>query len=465
MINFLKKHVWLFILVFLAALFPESLSDQAKLNMRVIITGIGIDYSDDKYNITSQVVLPQNGSESGGISAHTTYVKADGETISEALHQVSYKLGKVAEFSHVEFVLIGESMRQFNLAGSLDYLFRNFKLKNSVMLLCCQGEAGETIKKTSSLELSVALSLQKVYQTGESTLNATSRTYADFVIDSNTLSGTCVLDTLEITNGEEESGSGGSGGSGGGESSEGSGGSGDSSGGSSSGGGSGGDGGGGQQSSGGGEQSSGGGSSSGASNGGSGGQQNSSSGASGGNLQPISPLQLFKNGKFSGIIEDEDMVLGYYYAASKAKMGNLSVTDFSYGETLNANINIRLDKIGRSHKIEFVDKKPKHIINVKISEIKIDEIANEFYNNVKTYDRLNKDFQDAILQKAAEKIKGYIYSLFNNCQTMQYDIFKTANFANAFKPGQWEQFYSSLNGQDYMQYVTLEVNVDFGRID
>ena len=119
MINFLKKHVWLFILVFLAALFPESLSDQAKLNMRVIITGIGIDYSDDKYNITSQVVLPQNGSESGGISAHTTYVKADGETISEALHQVSYKLGKVAEFSHVEFVLIGESMRQFNLAGSL----------------------------------------------------------------------------------------------------------------------------------------------------------------------------------------------------------------------------------------------------------------------------------------------------------------------------------------------------------
>lgn len=452
MMNFFKKHIWLFVLAFLACLFPESLSDQAKLNMRVIITGIGIDFKDDNYNITSQVVLPQNGSESGGISAHTTYVAADGATISEALHQVSYKLGKVAEFSHVEFVLVGESMRQFNLAGALDYLFRNFKLKNSVMMLCCEGEAADTIKKTSSLELSVALSLQKVYQTGESTLNATSRTYADFIIDSNTVAGTCVLDTLEITNSEEEeSGSSDDSGSSGSGSSSGA-----SNGGESSGGADGGSGG------------SGGGASSGGNSGGGsgGGSSDSGSGASGGNLQPISPLQLYKNGKYITMVEDEDMVLGYYYAASKAKMGNLSLNGFSYGEALNANINIRLDKIGRSHKIKFVDGKPLHIIDVKISEIKIDEIANQYYHNTNTYTRLDKDFQDAVLDAASQKIKGYVYSLFEECQKQNYDIFKTATYANAFANDDWQNFYNSLSDEeDYMQYVSLEVNVNFRRID
>ncbi len=474
MLKFFKKHVWLLIILFLVAIFPESLTDQAKLNMRVIITGIGIDYVNENYQITGQVVLPKNGTESGGISAHINYVTAEGATISEGIQKMSYKLGKVAELSHMEFILVGESMRQFNLSGCLDYLFRNFKLKNSVMLLTCDGLADECIKETASLELSVALALQKIYITSENNLNAISRTYVDFVTAALTPAGTCELDTLEISTGDKSS-SGGQTESLSGlsetENSESSG-SGSSSGESS-------------ESQGNGndttssnsvaEGSTEGSSSSGGSSGGSSGSSSSGSSAEasdggetsssqGGNLNSMSPLQLYKNGVYQTTIKDKDQIAGYYYALSRAKTGNLSLNGVTYGELLNANVNLRIDSMSRRHKIDFSGGKPVHTIDINIKEIRIDEIANAYGNNPNVYNNLDSGTQQAILEAATEQIKEYVYSLYENCLGLDYDIFKTANLASAYKTDDWQQFISGLDGQSYLPFVTLEVNVDFNRI-
>ena len=271
MFKFLKKYSWVFVVLFILVLFPQSLSEQARLSMRVIITGIGIDYIDGKYQVTSQIVLPSNGSESGGISAHISYVSANADTIADGVQRVSYKLGKLAELSHIEFILIGESMKEQNLASTLDYFFRNFNLKKSVMLLGCLGEAKEAIFKTSELELGVALSLQKIYISNEHSLNAVTTQYVDFISSTHSVSGCEVLDTLVITTEQSSSD---------------------------------------QQS---GQNSSSGGTSS---------DQTSSSSSSSSKagesaeIKTKSPLLLYKNGIYAGALTDRAEIFGYYLYAN-----------------------------------------------------------------------------------------------------------------------------------------------------
>ena len=63
MINFIKKHISIFVLILALFLTPQSLNIQSELKMRIIITAIGVDYNEEKYEVTAQVVSPQNGSE------------------------------------------------------------------------------------------------------------------------------------------------------------------------------------------------------------------------------------------------------------------------------------------------------------------------------------------------------------------------------------------------------------------
>ncbi len=416
MLKLLKKHTWIFIIIFLLLLFPQSLTDQAKLNMRVIITGIGVDFVDGKYQITSQLILPNNGTQSGGINAHISYITASGTSISDCVQVTSYKIGKFTELSHIEFILVGETMKEHNLASSLDYFFRNFKLKKSVMLLTCFGTAKEAIHKTSNLELGVALSLQKIYISHETSQCAVATTYVDFISEINSTSGTSVVDTFIISTSSDE-----------------------------------------QSSS---EQSS---ESEGAESGSS--SESSSAIPESAKIKVNTPLILFKNGTFAGKIEDEEAVWGYYYANLKSTTGNIIVNDFSYGDAQNANINLRIDRMTKSHKIEMVNNKPVHIITLNINEAKIDEIAPQHSANSNLYHYLSKDMQEAILKSATERIKSLINKTFSTCQEQNFDIFKTADYCYKFKNKEWQNFINTTdNPEEYVKDISLVVSVNFDQV-
>lgn len=423
MLKFIKKYAWIMFLAFLLILFPQSLSDQAKLNMRVIITGVGVDYVDGQYQVTSQIVLPANGTESGGISAHINYLSASGDTISDGIQKVSYKLGKLAELSHMEFILLGETMKDHNIASALDYFYRNFKLKNSIMLLTCTGSAKESIFKTKELELGVALSLQKIYISNETSLNGIETSYVDFISESYSTSGCSVIDSFVISTAQDT----------GSQSTSGSGSS-----------------------------------SSTASQSSSGQTSNSGSGTSSSEsakMRTKTPLILFKNGKFSGKIEDENQVLGYYFSNKKSKTGNIFLNGFSFGDIQNANINLRIDNMRKSHSISYENNKIVHTININITDVKIDEIAPIEASNLSQYKQLPKSTQDQILKEASQKIKGLVNSTFLCCQQQNFDIFKTADLCYKVNPNKWQNFISKLdNPNNYINNVSVVVNVNFDRI-
>ena len=169
--DFIKKHTWVFILVSLIIFIPQSFNYQAKLNMRVIVTGLAIDKANDEYEVTAQVVMPTSGSESPGTGARLDFISEKGANVAEGIQRIAYKIGKVAALSHMSFVMVGKEMLDDNLATALDFFARDAHVNPAVTMLICEGKAKDTMKETKNLELSVGLGLQKVFLYKQGSLN------------------------------------------------------------------------------------------------------------------------------------------------------------------------------------------------------------------------------------------------------------------------------------------------------
>ena len=145
--NFLKKHIGLVVLIVIILAFPASMSTQARLNMRIIITGLAIDKTESGYEVTAQIVktAPGSGAEKSG--ANIDFVTDTGDSIVSAISKLSYKSGKVAGFSHTNFILIGKEMLEENILKTLNYFLRDTIIKDSVLLLVAESSANEEIKK------------------------------------------------------------------------------------------------------------------------------------------------------------------------------------------------------------------------------------------------------------------------------------------------------------------------------
>ncbi|MBQ7453364.1 MAG: hypothetical protein IJS68_03810 [Clostridia bacterium] len=208
MIRFLKRKGWIIVLVLFLMLFPQSLSSQARLNNRVLITGLAIDKTAGTYSVTAQVAMPIAGGE-GKPSASFEFVTDSGKTITEALNKTGYKIGKIAGLSHTNFIMLGAGVMEDNLIDDLDYFVRDAHLPNSVMIVACEGSAEEEIKKTKSLELPVGLALQKVYLFKQDALNSIMVPAHRFVDMAYEPSKVSVVPTIKIEDSGEGGGQGG----------------------------------------------------------------------------------------------------------------------------------------------------------------------------------------------------------------------------------------------------------------
>ena len=162
--EFFKRHLGIIIILIVLLVFPTSFSNQTRLNMRVIVTGVAIDKSDDKYEVTAQIVKTSPGTESPGVSAMVNFISDKDESLLGAISKISYKAGKVSAFSHTNFIVIGkELMESEDINTCLNYFIRDIIIKDTALVLFAEDKASDEIKKTKEIELSVGIGIQKVF--------------------------------------------------------------------------------------------------------------------------------------------------------------------------------------------------------------------------------------------------------------------------------------------------------------
>ncbi len=471
--RFFRRHTWLIVLLAFLCLFPQALTSQARLNNRVLITGLAIDKTDKGYLVTAQTVFPSAGSESGGEGAELNFISEEGVSITESIKKLSYNIGKIAGLSHMNFLLISDSVfEDENVSTTLDYFLRDPHLPNSIMLLYCKGSAQEQLQKTKNLELSVGLGLQKIYIYKESSLNSKMVTLQDFISDSLDPSKVSIVPQLNITEAQsgedtsssssESSGDGSTSGatgttpSGGSDSASGGSSSGDSAGGSSSGG----------SASSGGSGSGSGSSGSGDSGGGSGGQSSGgnseASAAVKGRIQFFTPFAYFKNGKFMGEITDQKEIISFLLPTNKTQVFDLVIENVNDDKVYHdATVGLRIYKKHSTVEVDFSGARPKAKFKIGFDKVQLMEVINDGVAYEGAYQNL-KVYENETLKEAAKKqLVDNFNQVVSAGKKANVDIFKIADFCYRFKNKEWKAFLKNISNIDnYLDEIDFEFDLE-----
>ena len=430
---FLKKHIGIVILLIIIIAFPASMSTQARLNMRIIITGLAIDKTDTGYEVTAQIVrtAPSSGAEKSGSTID--FVTDTGDSIVSAISKLSYKSGKVAGFSHTNFILIGKEMLEENLLKTLNYFLRDTIIKDSVLLLVAKDSASEEIKKTKELGLSVGLEIQKVFLYKEKESDGAMTSILSFTNKSLNHSKTSVVSVLSMNN---DSSNNGQSGKLGGESSGSKEGTVDS-----------------QESgvSGGGQQSE-------SNSGESGSSSGSSESSETKYFDAITPLACFVEGKFVGKLESDEEIMGYIFSEKKCIAEDLTIENVNFGNFKNALIGIDVKYKTCNKKIRFENNTPCLDICVKISNSSIKEIQNDsLVENIKT-----EEF-DYLKQKIEENVSKMVSSCFEKSKSFRADIFGAFDIANKFHYKKTKENFETM--EEFLEKLKLNVEVKVSRLE
>lgn len=433
--RFILKHTWALLLVSCLIFIPQSFSYQAKLNMRVIVTGMAVDKVEEGYEITAQVVMPSPGSESGGGSATLGFISEQGANISEGIQKIAYKIGKTAGLSHMSFLIVGQSMLSENLAETLDYFIRDPEINTSVMVLVSPESGKDMLKKTETLELSAAVGLQKVFIYKQSSFNGIMMPIEEFINNSFSISKTSTISGIYITNeGEEKLGENTDASIS--ESKEG-------------------------QTQGGqsGSQS--------------GGENNGSSNA---NASPSTPnnqqgrikyyndVYYFKKGKYIGKLDTEEELLGYFVTDKVSNNGELIIRNVNGSVLKNATVGLQFREEKSKRKVEFEEGRPVCTFKIQIKDVQIVEVLNQGQISEKIYHDPDDQMIKAIKDAVKNTIETNIMKTFEKTKSDDVDIFKIADSFYQYKPKQWKEFYSEY-GEAYLDEITVKVQVEIKNIN
>jgi len=436
----INRYGFLIILIILCFFFPQSLSNHAKLTMRVIITGFAVDKSNNEYEVTAQAVIPSPSIQGGSGEAKIDFISETGKSISDCINKIAYKIGKTDALSHTNFVMLGQGVINENIISQLDYFNRSEKLADNIMVLVTDGNAKEMIQKTKDLDMTVAVSMQRLFIDKEQNINGVMIPVMEVYDSAFGLSKSLVLSGINIKNENEQETSVASSGESSGASM------------SSSGGVSGGSEGSGESSSSSGESSS---QSQGGSNGG------SSAGKGQARIDFLNDIYLFHDGNMISKISDKDVLLGYYMSLPESYYGDISFgfVDDDFDE-VQLGLNLRRKHI--TYNYEFKNNKPVVNIHVVVEGARIYEITDSHQgNNGLFYEEGNKS-----IEKYKKEIANYIIEviekLCDETQKLNFDIFKAADNLNKKHDTVWDAHHSLMGDNGYVgtiEYnVTCEVN-------
>lgn len=432
----IKKHIGLIIVLIIVIAFPTSLSNQTKINMRVIVTGIAVDKSGEEFEVTAQIIKPSVGSKTAGGGATIDYVSDKGKTLSGAISKMAFKAGKSAAFSHTNFIILGKDMLQEDVSESLDYFIRDKIIKNSALVLFSEEKASDEMKKTKNTDISAGMGLQKVFLFKEHESDGLMVTTMEFLNNNQSLSQTATVSVLSLKTNEESSK-----GSGSNSSSSGSG-SGSSSGGES-----------GQS---GGEQSK----SSESSQSGSGSSSGGNSSSSEKENQYFvseTPVLLFVGGKYAGKLETHEEISGFMFTNKESKALDLMIESSDDGRLKDAKIEVNIKNMGSKKCVKFENEKPVLNVKVKIYNAEINEIlCSDIVSSLseEEYKKMNDDLKN--------EIKARVEACFNKAKNSGADIFDAYEMAYRTHYKKTKKYQTM---QDFLNDLEIKVDVDVRKLD
>lgn len=139
-----KLLLLLFFLLFLTGCYDyKEVSDLA------FITAVGVDYEDDEYEITIEIV--KNKSSDQGQNETTAFNEsAKGQTITKAFDELSFKMVSYPYYYHLKVLAISENVAKTKIKDIIDYTTRGSEIRNEFYLIVTNDISAKKLIETTN---------------------------------------------------------------------------------------------------------------------------------------------------------------------------------------------------------------------------------------------------------------------------------------------------------------------------
>ncbi|GLX68683.1 Ger(x)C family spore germination protein [Paenibacillus glycanilyticus] len=141
-----------------------------ELNELLIVLGVGVDWVDDHYVVTYQVVNPSeisNQQKRGDRPPSTTF-QGKGRTLFEAARSVTAEAPRKIYLGHLQIYVIGEEAARRGIKESIDSAARDNEMRMDFNIIVAKGAlAEEVLKLYTPVEKLPSYSMQQSLQTSE----------------------------------------------------------------------------------------------------------------------------------------------------------------------------------------------------------------------------------------------------------------------------------------------------------
>lgn len=139
----MKKIIVLLSLIFLLT----GCYDNIELNDLAMISGIGIDYKDNEYYLTYEILSDTKTEDNSAMLSYT--VSGSGKSISEAFINTNYKVSRKAYFAHLNILMLSEEIINGHLDKITDYILRDNSIRSDFKVLVANATTPEKILKSN----------------------------------------------------------------------------------------------------------------------------------------------------------------------------------------------------------------------------------------------------------------------------------------------------------------------------
>lgn len=156
----LKLKIILFSILALALMFFSNDFGIVDIEKTAIITAIGIDLKDGKYEISAQIAVPEatdNNSEN-----QKTQISATGDTVGAAIKRIGDSSGWYPQLHFCNLIILGNGTESENVIKMIDYFAKTLRLQDSAILVLAEGSAKELLEITTPLDSISSFALQKI---------------------------------------------------------------------------------------------------------------------------------------------------------------------------------------------------------------------------------------------------------------------------------------------------------------
>lgn len=149
----------------------------------IIVAGAAIDYdsADGRYTVTAEVIdLQDSGANDAGYQ--TVYLRSTGDSVAEAVADLSRIAGHELYWNHADVFLLGRGVLGSSVLPVLDWLMGDVNARLSALVVAAGTErAADVYQLTSPVRKSVSLSLEQILRSYHKVGNGSAVTVNDLV--------------------------------------------------------------------------------------------------------------------------------------------------------------------------------------------------------------------------------------------------------------------------------------------